>query len=272
MSLLYWGLMMLFILIGGISLIIWQYRKLKGLTSQLLSFKHRHANVEYALSSLSHQWRQPLHSMGFQLMRVEQNIKHNKDSQAVNLELLDQSQSSLQFMSETIKVFNDFLNESQPEAFFDPAVVVQQAVTLLQESFKCHFITVDLQLEYGLELMGNSMEFAHAVFNILSNIKDIVIEREIQQPTLQLSLVKSDNFIVITVMDNAGGIQIMPIQSIFNLGVSNKSHKDSGLGLYLSNKVISEQFSGQMTVSNDSEGAVFNIMIPYKKIRKSDFL
>jgi C4-dicarboxylate-specific signal transduction histidine kinase len=101
----------------------------------------------------------------------------------------------------------------------------------------------------------------HIIIIILENATDILIERDIQDARISISLLKNEHEYNIQICDNGGGIIVEPIENIFEIYKSYKNTKGLGLGLALA-KDLSNFTQTQLTVSNTSEGACFSLNIP----------
>ncbi len=62
------------------------------------------------------------------------------------------------------------------------------------------------------------------------------------------------------IADNAGGISPKNEEKIFTANYSTKDNdKNSGLGLYIAKTLIENKMMGELSVSNDNQGACFCI-------------
>jgi C4-dicarboxylate-specific signal transduction histidine kinase len=76
---------------------------------------------------------------------------------------------------------------------------------------------------------------------------------------------QSEKNVTINISDNAGGVPKEIMNRVFDPYFSTKSKsKGAGIGLYMSKTIISRNFRGDINVSNDDDGAVFQIKIPKK--------
>lgn len=102
--------------------------------------------------------------------------------------------------------------------------------------------------------------------SILENVITIFVERNIENPQIDLSIELNKNSVIIFIEDNAGGINEKDLPYIFENGKSFRKKPSSGLGLYIANLVITEKFQGTICTKNGQSGAVFTIHLPlYKK-------
>lgn len=129
-------------------------------------------------------------------------------------------------------------------------------------SLKNNDIVLTIEIEEDFEIEGFSNEIAQAFLNILNNAKDILIEREIQDANITIKAFTQDNRNTITIEDNAGGIDIDPIEKIFEPYFSTKHAKSgTGIGLYMTKTIIEKNNHGTIEVSNGTEGALFTVTL-----------
>lgn len=103
------------------------------------------------------------------------------------------------------------------------------------------------------------------MLSILENAITILIERNIVKGYININLNILENEIIITIEDNAGGIDEENLPYIFENSKSFRKKPSSGLGLYIANLVISEKFKGSIKARNGDLGAIFIISLPYIK-------
>jgi C4-dicarboxylate-specific signal transduction histidine kinase len=110
-------------------------------------------------------------------------------------------------------------------------------------------------------------EFDQVIINIINNAKDVLIERNISDPTIEIVLHKENDKIILTVEDNGGGIPNDLMSKIFESYFTTK-HKNigTGLGLHMSYKIITESLKGKIYAVNTDKGAKFFIELPINNI------
>ena len=125
-------------------------------------------------------------------------------------------------------------------------------------------IQIVTHFDRAVEFETYVSEVKQVVLNIIKNAEDILLENKIQNATITIETVNdigSDTQTLI-IRDNAGGIPENIKDKIFEPYFSTKLEKDgTGLGLYMSKIIIEEHCGGELTVSNDKEGAVFKIIL-----------
>ena len=108
-----------------------------------------------------------------------------------------------------------------------------------------------------------------ALINILENAVDACVRDKKDEPhKIIFSVRKDKKDIIFEVWDNGVGMDRETRDRIFTPFFSSKGEKGTGLGLFISKKII-EQHGGNITVkSTEGKGALFRIRIP-KMLRKS---
>ena len=131
------------------------------------------------------------------------------------------------------------------------------------------------------KIKGYSIEFIHdfdrsigkfevdtsvvssALINILENAMDACIEDKSKKShKIIFSVTQDKDHIVFDIHDNGMGMDRETRENIFTLFFSSKGSKGTGLGLFVSNKII-QQHGGSIRVdSTHGQGSHFNIRLP----------
>ena len=75
-------------------------------------------------------------------------------------------------------------------------------------------------------------------------------------------------YVYIYFKDNAGGIPKELLDKIFNPYFTTKGTKGTGLGLYMSKKILNEKFDGDIFHKNVLNGSEFKIVIGSRVIKE----
>jgi len=230
---------------------------------KIMFFQSRMAQMGETIALIAHQWRQPLNNLSI----LNQNIyiKYKKgrlDSDAMEKFFIT-SKNQIELMSSTIDDFRDFFKPDKQKSEFCLNDTLIHLLDLTKPEFDSYNIYVHRDCKTKLYMVGYKNEFSQAVLNILHNAKDALLANQILHKEITISLDSIDDKIVLTIKDNAGGIDPDIINKIFEPYFSTKSQKSgTGLGLYMSKMIIEEHLGGKISVKNDHKGAVFTIEIP----------
>ncbi|WP_428739047.1 ATP-binding protein [Sulfurimonas sp.] len=237
--------------------------KQKELDNIKLSMQSRNAMIGEVIADITHQWKQPLNVIANILNKLKATILFQ--GQISNKEILhsvDHSFEVIHHLSDTIDTFYKFLAQysSSKEQFFiaKEFETIKKLIdyTLGSSSVKLHF-----SINANPILKGDSNEFIHAVLNILVNAKEALETNNVKNPFININLKIENKNCIITIIDNAGGIKVTPLELVFERYISTKSG-GSGLGLHMANEIIVKHFNGKLNVKNNSLGACFTIVVP----------
>lgn len=249
-----------------VTLVSTRFSKLNKKLFDLLHIKSRLANIGESVTNISHQWKQPLHELGIQLMLIENTLDNDsfteKDKHDIK-KITNKSHGILEFMADTVDVFGNLLKTDNKTTTFHPQKTIQKLLQLVNDNFKINGIKITSNLDENIQITGNPTELTHILLSIIINARDIIKERNISEPHLQINLYQSSNTIYIDIIDNAGGIKTAPVENIFKFGFSNKKTNESGIGLFIAKQLIEDKFGGEIHAENTDTGAVFKISIPY---------
>lgn len=217
------------------------------------------------IGNIAHQWRQPISAVSAIMM----NIKWTAISQGVDKNFLDErmieANEQLKYMSQTIEDFRTFFKPNKEKEYFDLKVEVRKAYKILKAILEHNNIDLQIFSKTNIEVYGYANEFSQVVLNIISNAKDVLIQRNITKPKIEIHLSKDENNIYCEIMDNAGGIDEEFIGRIFEPYFTTKEHSGTGIGLYISKEIIQKHMQGTLEVKNIKNGANFIICLPIKK-------
>jgi PAS domain S-box-containing protein len=232
---------------------------------KMLFLKSRQASVGELVGNIAHQWREPLGEIGAIHTNLEATLllKGSVSNEALS-NFIRESYKIIRHLSDTIDVFYSFFkNKKSDKEEFD----ICEAITNIQQMVYYSLTVENIMLVYRCEekmiVFWNRNEFANVLLNLILNAKDVLIERNIQNPIISIQVSKNDEKIIITIEDNGTGIKQEPIDKIFQSGVSSKE-QGIGLGLFIVRTIIEQKMGGEISVKNSENGALFTLSIPQK--------
>ena len=227
---------------------------------QFLTHQSKLASMGEMIGNIAHQWRQPLTHLSYIMMNLKTAYDKDRLTNKYFEEKSKEAKEQLEFMSNTIDDFRDFFKMSKQKEKFYVNEAIDEVINLQKASFKAHSIDVDFTYENSVEIYTYKGEFLQVLFNLLNNAKDEFVKKEIEDCRIFINLKQEDKKVVITVLDNAGGIPKNIIDKIFEPYFTTKD-KGLGLGLYMSKMIIDRSINGKLDVKNEKEGALFTITI-----------
>ena len=214
---------------------------------QMMFHQSRLASMGDMIANIAHQWRQPLNRLAFICMNVEKLSEQEARSQK-----LKEANEQLAFMSQTIDDFRNFYAPSKEKESFSLAEESQNIVDFI--NYKN--IKITLTVKNDKQIVNYKNEFKQVLLNLLSNAKEVLEERNIQEPKIAILIEKN----MVSIKDNAGGIKLDNIEQIFDPYFSTKE-QGLGIGLYMSKMIIEENMGGKLSVQNFDEGVEFLVLL-----------
>jgi C4-dicarboxylate-specific signal transduction histidine kinase len=234
---------------------------------QLLTVQSKQAVMGEMISMIAHQWRQPLSTVTLSISDIQ--VKRMLGN-ALNEEQLDDTLQEISdtvvYLSETIDDFQTYFNPNKNINTISIKELLNKAMNFTQPRLKSSKITItltlDIQKDEIIETYIN--ELIQVILNILNNAIDELEKIESREPLVEITLVDEDDSFVLTIRDNANGIESENIDSIFEPYYSTKGKNGTGLGLYMSQMIMQKQFNSKIEVSSSSEGSAFSMRVPKK--------
>lgn len=102
---------------------------------------------------------------------------------------------------------------------------------------------------------------------ILNNAKDVLIEKNVRYPKINILIAKKDNKAILEISDNGGGISLKYFDKIFDPYFTTKPHSQgTGHGLCMAKMIVEKSMHGQLNVKNENLGAKFSILLNKEEV------
>lgn len=232
----------------------------KNEKEKLLIHKSKLASMGEMINNIAHQWRQPLTHLSYINMNLQMASYDNQLNNQYLNEKIEESNNQLEFMSNTIESFSDFYKPQKQKDYFYISSAVKQAINIMSVILDKYDIEISLEIRNDMKIYSYENEYSQVVLNLITNAKDILLQREIINPKIKITIDTNLNRSITTVCDNAKGVDNKNIQKVFEPYFTTKE-KGSGIGLYMSKTIINSHFKGDLKVTNTKEGACFFIEV-----------
>ena len=234
--------------------------KEKNEKEKLLIHKEKLASMGEMINNIAHQWRQPLTHLSFINMNLQMASYDEKLSKEYLYEKIEESNKQLEFMSNTIDSFRDFYKPQKEKESFYLSEAVKQAVDIMAVLLEKENIDLELDIRKDKKIYAYENEYSQVVLNLITNAKDVLVQRQIEDAKIKITIDSYFDKSFTTVCDNAGGIKKADLNKIFEPYFTTKD-SGSGIGLYMSKTIINSHFKGKLRVENKKEGACFTIEV-----------
>lgn len=233
---------------------------------KLFRMQTRQAQMGEMISMIAHQWRQPLaiiNAIASQL-QLEEVMKEENDP-LVTEKLMKIEQQSIH-LSQTISDYRDFFRPDKPKEYVTLSLLVYQALELIDHTLKSYEIMKEEVIKNDPNLFTYRNEVLQVLIALLKNSLDAFIEKGIKKGIITITIDQDDDYGIITIHDNAGGIAPDVITRLFTPYFTTKNTNiGTGLGLYMSKTIIEEHCHGFLEVRSQGQEAIFTIKIPREK-------
>ncbi|WP_421715756.1 ATP-binding protein [Arcobacter arenosus] len=238
----------------------------KKLENQQLLIMHQQKLAQQGemLSMIAHQWRQPLTALSATtnalILKNMVGKEINSDELYNELKLISTYTNHL---SSTIDDFRNFFKAEKEKTTVSFEELADKSLNIIKLSLETNNIKIFKNYNCKQKVSTYENEVRQVILNIFKNAEDVLIERKIEDKKIFIETKEEDNYIVLSINDNAGGIKEELLSKIFEAYFSTKKNKDgTGLGLYMSRTIINKHCNGKLEASNNKYGAVFSIKIP----------
>jgi len=231
--------------------------------NKLLIQQSKMASMGEMIGHIGHQWRQPLNSLGLLFQKLNKAYQKEKLTDELMKNSAEKAMYIMNQMSETINDFKDFFKDDKSVQLCDLTSVVEHASSLVEPSIEANKIKLVINSTHDISILCLKNELSQVILNILTNAMDALIQNNVENPEILLSIDKIDNDATIIIEDNAGGIADNIIEKIFEPYFTTKENENgTGIGLYMSQTIIQKHMNGQIKVNNTVSGASFKIVLP----------
>lgn len=211
--------------------------------------------------SVTHELKSPIAAMKLNLQTLE---RHNLDEEKKK-QLVDRCIREANRLND---LCNNMLFASQLEGRqykqaiepFDISALAEDAVNDYAQRYPRPF---QEDIGPGITIAGDRVMLHMALNNLLEN----AVKYTPADKPISVSLNRSDKHVILRVADQGAGIPELEKKKIFNKfyrigNEESRKSKGTGLGLYLTNKIV-QQHKGRITVKdNTPSGTIFEISLP----------
>ena len=225
-------------------------------TSLILAEKH--AAWSDIARKIAHEVKNPLTPIKLSAERIEKKIQEkNIDSKEIN-KLTSTISKQVDDIGKLVDEFSSFARMPEAEVKLDN---LSQTLKKSFELFSISYSKINMKItipDKDLYFQFDNFQITQAFNNIIKNAVEAVIS--IPNPSISVKLIKKDNKIEISVIDNGIGIDERKISKLFEPYFTTKD-KGTGLGLSIVKKII-EDHGGIITIHKNKDMAgTINLII-----------
>lgn len=214
------------------------------------------------ISTIAHQWRQPLNNIGLIVQSLQLAFRANDLTQQEMDEEIAETMKILQQVSDTIDDFRNYFSSEEEAVSFNINEIINRSLTFIEPSLRRKGISLELNEEPGVSAEGYPNEYMQAFLNIMLNAKDALLAFQVAQPQIRIRIFHDNGRSIVTVSDNGGGIREDALPKIYEPYFTTKNQNTgAGIGLYMAKAIIEKKMCGSLSARNVDNGAEFRIEV-----------
>lgn len=219
----------------------------------------RSHHAGYMASALTHELSQPLAVLHLLSKSLSIQLKENNTQNLENqIEMLchesERSAKIMQQMDSLLRVRNADL---KPVSI---STIIDQAINILSPRIHEKNISVQRECAVACQVNAEPTQLEMVFVNLISNAM-ASLSGQSGKRSINIECFIKENKCIVTVKDNGPGIDPAIMENIGKLYVSDRE-QGTGIGLWLSNLIISSH-QGILSAQNDlNGGAIFTISLP----------
>jgi len=221
------------------------------------------------LGNIAHQWRQPLSIISTAASGLKMQQQLNLLDDKMLYELSDGITDATKYLSSTIDDFRNFFKPNKTKSLTSITNVIDKTLNLIGKQIKDSNIKIINNIK-EVEFYTYENELIQVLINILNNAKDQILKETIDKGYIFIDIYTENRQLIIEIKDNANGVDESIIDNIFEPYFTTKDKSiGTGIGLYMSQEIITKHMKGELKVKNSNynyndniyEGAVFSIIL-----------
>ena len=226
----------------------------------MLIQQNRQAALGEILDHIAHQWKHPLATISLTAYLLKTDNALNRDTvEETTGGIINQVNHLTQMLND----YRDFYRPDKEKSVFLIIEGIDKALSFITPVLSNESIEVEVHADPDLYALGYLKEYAQVILNLLSNARDAFRERKVKRSKIVVKGFLKNKMAVVTVTDNAGGINETVLGSIFEMNFTTKEKSGgTGIGLYMSRSIIESDMGGDLTATNVAGGAQFCIRLP----------
>ena len=228
-----------------------------------LQYQARLAKMGEMLSMIAHQWRQPLTAISATTSYMFGKLVVDEFDRDEFIDELQHIEDYSKHLSKTIDDFRNFFKPNKQKEYTTLEAIINTTLDIVNPILSNNNISVKMDYRCNETIHSYANEIGQVVLNLIKNAEDVLVEKKIRIPIINIKTYKTNNSAVFEISDNGGGISEKIIEKIFDPYFTTKTTQNgTGVGLCMSKTIIQDNCKGSLNVKNGNEGAIFLVSIP----------
>jgi len=230
---------------------------------EMLIMQSRQAAMGEMIGMIAHQWRQPITAIGMTINNLRVDMELDIFSRETTSGVLNDVEELISHLSKTIDDFRDFFKIEREKDMVSIDDVVGDTLHIIGKSLESSKIALQVSLSASSQIKIFKREMVQVFLNIIKNAKDALQDTATQNPLISIETKEIGNEILVAICDNGIGISDEVSRHLFEPYFTTKGPTSgTGLGLYMSNVIVTRHHCGKIDVKNQLRGVCFTVRLP----------
>jgi hypothetical protein len=221
--------------------------KYDEMEQQMLVTDHK-STADNMIGNIAHKWRQPINELGLILQDLNDAYYNNELDGAYLKKSTKDGMEILNYMSETIDTFRNFLPGERQKNAFQLIDVVNESLAVVGDYLKTLNIDIEVTEQHSARITGYYGEMSQLLVGILNHSREAILRNQPDKPIIQIRIFEEDGNAVLTVENNGGQF----IEDLYG----------TSWGLYSSKSIIENGMNGKVILSKTMGGTRFRVEVP----------
>jgi len=225
----------------------------------LLFEQARFAMMGEMLANISHQWKQPLNTMGLAVVSARTS---NQSAQKID-KTFAIIEDNINYLADTIDDFRSFFDKRASHELKEIDTIIKEIEVVVGHVR----VNRSIDLEFVVQMSGKHVEIVSSISQVLINLINNAVgafSDESRNRKIKIEFIVKEKSLEIQCCDNASGIDAEIIDKIFDPYFTTKEKSQgTGIGLYMSKQIIQKIFDAHIRVESQVGKTCFYIDIPY---------
>ncbi len=225
---------------------------------KILLEQSKFAAMGEMIDAIAHQWAQPLGILNLKLSMLDLDFQSGQIDEKYINDFQGKMTDVIEHMNTTLNEFRTFFRPNKEQSYFSAKQMIDKVLMFIKDEYIKYKIDIKIEKINDFKIKGIENEFKHILLNILNNSKDAFIFKDIKDKKILIKIYQKDNFNILEISDNAGGIKEDIIDEIFKSNFTTKKENGTGIGLYMSCQ-IARKNNTLLSAANIENGAKFTL-------------
>lgn len=238
-------------------------RKERLQKEELLIEQNKLASMGEMISSIAHQWRQPLSEINGIVLNMDLDYRKERLGQEKFNHYLNNLEETTAYLSTTMNDFMNFFSSDKKLEIFGTVELIEDCIKLTSISIGDD-ISIEYVEEHNMLMQGYKSELIQVLLIAMHNAADACRINQVKDPKIILTTEPlHGESVLIRIEDNGGGMSKGIAKKIFDPYFTTKHEfQGTGLGLYILKMIVEQSMHGSVQIFNGDAGVVCEIIIP----------